>query len=387
MLAKGDTFVFMIKRLLEQEIKDNILTADKVIIVYGPRQVGKTTIIDHIIQTINIPFIKVNADDLIYADVFESRNYKTMMDFIGSHQLLFIDEAQNVKEIGSSIKILHDRNKALKIILSGSSSFDLANKTQEPLTGRTKTFNLFPLSIKELSLAASPFEINQNIDQILTYGLYPEVYSYQNIDDKRNHLLELTEAYLYKDILNLSGIKNNKALKNLLQLLALQVGKTVSINKLSNALNISSETVNNYIDILEKAFIIYRVQGYSKNLAKEISKMDKIYFYDLGVRNAVLGNFSSIRLRADMGGIWENFLITERKKNLSYKRDHTTTYFWRTYTGAEIDYIEEKDGLLHGFEIKMGTRRATVPKSWQENYPNSTFNTINESLYLDWLLN
>lgn len=375
----------MIKRILEQEIKESILTGDKVIIVFGPRQVGKTTIIDHIIQQIDIQAIKVNADDLIYADVFESRNYKTMMDFIGNNQLLFIDEAQNVKEIGASIKILHDRNKSLKIILSGSSSFDLAYKTQEPLTGRTKTFNLFPLSIKELRLSTSAFEINQNLDLILNYGLYPEVYSYTSVDDKRNHLLELTNAYLYKDILNLSGIKNNKALKNLLQLLALQLGKTVSINKLSNALNISSETVNNYIDILEKAFIIYRVPGFSKNLSKEISKMDKIYFYDLGVRNAVLGNFSAIHLRSDNGGIWENFLITERRKNLSYKRDHSKCYFWRTYTGAEIDYLEEKDGLLHGFEIKMGKRKVSVPKSWIENYENASFQTINQENYLDWL--
>lgn len=376
----------MLVRFLKNIIKAQLDSHKKVIILFGPRQVGKTTLVEEIINELGAKTIVANGEEAIYQDIFGSRNFYKMKEFIDDAALLFIDEAQHINDIGINIKILHDKFKDLKIILSGSSSFELANKTQEPLTGRKITHLLYPLSILEIRQTQSIFDIKQEVSNYLKYGLYPEVYTLSSITAKRDHLLELTNAYLYKDVLLLAGIKNPKILRDLLKLLALQVGQTVSINKLANALNITSETVNNYIDVLEKAFVVYRVHGYSRNLSKEISKMDKILFYDVGVRNAILNDFKEIKDRNDAGSVWENFLITERRKRNAYLNVPTDTYFWRTYTGAEIDYIEAKDGNLNAFEIKFNDKIVKAPSTWVNTYKNTTFQTINNVNWVEWVL-
>lgn len=376
----------MITRAIKESIIENITINRKIVVVYGPRQVGKTTLIHELIKELKLKTFFANADEIKHHNTFSSRDLRTMMEVIDDAELLFIDEAQNIDNIGINLKILFDGNPDLKIIVSGSSSFDLTNKLQEPLTGRTITYKLFPISIGELRNDHSIFDLKERKEDYLLYGMYPEVQNLNNKKSKIEALDELTRSYLYKDILQLANIKHSNKLRNLLQLLALQICSTASVNKLSNALDLSSETVNNYLDLLEKTFVIYRLPGYSKNLSKEISKMDKFYFYDNGIRNALLSNFNPLELRNDAGQLWENFIIMERMKKLAYTKSYASSYFWRTYSGAEIDYIEDKDGTLNGFEIKYGKKIAKVPKTWSETYKNSTFTTINKDNWVDWTL-
>ena len=368
----------LIDRRIKNDLQNALLNSKKVIIVLGPRQVGKTTLINQILDDLEVSSVRINGEEHLVRDSFSSFSYQRMMESVGNNNVLFIDEAQNVLEIGTNIKILFDKNKALKILLSGSSSLELANRLQEPLTGRKRIFNLFPLSIGELlDHGYTPLQIRENLNSILKYGLYPEVITQESIKDKATVLRELSTSYLYKDILQLADIKYSNKIHDLLQLIALQIGSTVSINKLSNALNLSAQTIENYINLLEQSFVIFRLRGFSRNLSKEISKMDKIYFYDVGVRNTILNNFSDLHLRNDTGNLWENFLIAERIKANSYDRLHKNIYFWRTYTGAEIDYIEENDGRINAFELKYSNKLSRVPKTWEEQYPQSTFSTVN----------
>lgn len=375
----------MINRTLIKGIQDQLLKEkQKVIVLFGPRQVGKTTLVNEILEQSTFSYLKINAEDIRYNEVFSSSNLDIMMSLVEDNQILFIDEAQMITDIGVNLKILHDAKPNLKIIVTGSSSFELANRMQEPLTGRIVTYKLFPFSIKEISEEQSRFDIAQNRNDYLLYGLYPEVYMLEKKKEKVDLLYHLASSYLYKDILQLLNLKHSEKLSKLLKLLALQLGSTVSINKLANALDMSSETVQNYIDLLEKSFVIFRLSAFSKNKTKEISKSDKIYFYDLGIRNALIENFAPISSRTDIGGMWENFVITERAKKLSYEREYITPYFWRTYNGAEIDYIEEKDQILNAFEIKYGSKKDKLPTTWRENYGES-FQSINESNWVNWV--
>jgi hypothetical protein len=375
----------LINRTLIKGIQDQLLKEkQKVIVLFGPRQVGKTTLVNEILEQSTFSYLKINAEDIRYNEVFSSSNLDIMMSLVEDNQILFIDEAQMITDIGVNLKILHDAKPNLKIIVTGSSSFELANRMQEPLTGRIVTYKLFPFSIKEISEEQSRFDIAQNRNDYLLYGLYPEVYMLEKKKEKVDLLYHLASSYLYKDILQLLNLKHSEKLSKLLKLLALQLGSTVSINKLANALDMSSETVQNYIDLLEKSFVIFRLSAFSKNKTKEISKSDKIYFYDLGIRNALIENFAPISSRTDIGGMWENFVITERAKKLSYEREYITPYFWRTYNGAEIDYIEEKDQILNAFEIKYGSKKGKLPTTWRENYGES-FQSINESNWVNWV--
>ena len=376
----------LIRRIVQKAIENQLDTNNKVIILYGARQVGKTTLVDTILKDRIIKTVKINADEVRYHDVFTSRDLRKMEELVGNNDLLFIDEAQNIQDIGINIKILHDANPMLKIILTGSSSFELANQTSEPLTGRKRTFTLFPISIGELSGQLTGFEIKQKLDEYLRFGLYPDILNTDNIEDKKIRLKELSSSYLYKDVLQLTNIRNSQKIYKLLQLLALQIGSTVSINKLGNSLNTSNDTVERYIDLLEKSYVIFRRSGFSRNLSKEISKMDKIYFYDLGIRNAILDNFATIELRQDSGAMWENFIMAERLKCNNYSNNDKRSYFWRTYTGAEIDMIEEADGKLFAFEIKYNNKTAKTPKTWKETYNDSEFHTINKDNFLEFIV-
>lgn len=375
----------MIPRTINNQIIDRLDNSDKIIVLYGARQVGKTTLVNSILENRKEKILSINADQLKYREVLSSADLNQLKRLVSGYHLLFIDEAQRVSNIGLNLKILHDNLPELKIIATGSSSFELANKISEPLTGRIWTYTLFPVSVLEWSELLNPFEIDERLSEFLTFGMYPELFSYENELDKKDYLGELVQSFLYKDLLELSQIKNSVKIYDLLRLLAHQIGSPVSYNELGQKLGLSTDTVISYIDLLEKVFVIYRMPGFSKNLRKEITKNKKIYFYDIGVRNAILEDFTLPAKRPDIGHLWENFIISERIKRNNYLRAHLNSFFWRTYTGAELDYVEQGAGKLSGFEIKWGDKISNVPKSWIQNYPESDFETINRKNFQDFV--
>jgi uncharacterized protein len=378
--------VDMIKRALYPTLYDRLLNSQQVVLLFGPRQVGKTTLVQDIFATLPGKKLEINADLMPYAEVLSSRELSKLQGLVAGYDYLFIDEAQRIPEIGINLKILHDQIPQLRIIATGSSSLDLASKTREPLTGRTWTHQLFPIGMSELASSHNRFELDALLDEYLIFGGYPGVLNRSNYTDKRNYLVELTSAYLYKDVLELMSIKNPAKMRDLLRLLAYQIGSEVSLNELSNTLKIHRDTVVNYMDLLEKAFVIFRLSGYSRNLRKEISRHDKVFFWDLGVRNALIGNFSPLSGRDDTGRLWENFLLTEHIKTQTYRQIHANRFFWRTYTGAELDYVEERDGQLYGYEFKWGKKNSKAPATWRDVYPNAVFQVVNRDNYLDFLL-
>ena len=380
------TRTMIIIRNLFKPIKNKLVTGNKIIILYGPRQVGKTTLIKTIIDSLNYKILAINADEKKYHEVLSSRDSNKLKAFVSGYDLLFIDEAQRIPDIGINLKIIHDQIPTLKIIATGSSSFELANKVREPLTGRTWTYQLFPIAMRELSQTYNRFELTTELENRLIYGSYPEIFSIPNDQDKTQYLKELSEAYLYKDVLEIANIKHASKLHDLLRLLAFQIGSQVSLSEIGTILSINKETVSSYIDLLEKSFVLFRLHGFNRNLRKEVAKSDKIFFYDLGVRNAIIDNFYPLNQRMDAGALWENFLIIERKKRLAYTLDYANQYFWRLYTGAEIDYIEEKGESLTGYEFKFSSKSIKPLKSWLETYPEAKFNLINKENYLDFVL-
>jgi uncharacterized protein len=375
-----------IERAIKKEVIKNIKESNKISVIYGPRQVGKTTLSEDVIAELNFKTLKINADQEKYIDVLSSRDVDKMRTLVAGYDLLFIDEAQRVPDIGINLKILHDELPSLKIIATGSSSFELANKIHEPLTGRIWTYRLFPLSFHELSAYHNDFELNNFLENALVYGSYPEVWLSENIKSKERQLYEISHSYLYKDMLDLQDVRQSAKIKDLLKLLAFQVGSEVSLSELAGKLGVSRETVGRYIDLLEKVFVIFRLSGFNRNLRKEISKMDKIFFYDLGIRNALIDNFKQLDDRADIGALWENFLIAERMKFLSYENINAGRYFWRTHTGAELDYVEERSAKLYGYELKYGSKRKKAPQAWTENYAGD-FQLINRNNFLGFIKN
>ena len=360
-----------INRSLLPVLKKELQETDKIIILYGARQTGKTTLSNDILHYIRGRKLKINADELKYIDILSSRDLKKMKLLINDYDVLFIDEAQRIPDVGINLKIIHDNMPRLKLLVTGSSSFELANKINEPLTGRTSTYSLFPIALSELKTQYNTFELRDRLEEFMVYGMYPDIFNRNSIKKKEKYLRELSTAYLYKDIFEITQIRNSSKIRDLLRLLAFQIGSEVSLNELGNNLGLNQETVNAYINLLEKAFIIFRLSGFSRNLRKEISKRDKIYFWDLGIRNILIDNLAPISLRNDVGAMWENFIIAERMKYLSYHEIFASSYFWRTYTGAELDYIEEKDGELYAYEIKYKKPKLKPPKTWTDNYSNN----------------
>lgn len=359
-----------IERSLLPVLLKELLETDKILILYGARQTGKTTLADDLLTNVKGKVLKVNADELRYVDILSSRDLPKMKLLTGDYDLLFIDEAQRINDIGINLKILHDNLPRLKLFVTGSSSFDLANKVKEPLTGRTSTYILYPISLLELRKTHNVFELQSRLEEFMIYGMYPELFQYDSSQRKEKYLREMSVSYLYKDVLEIAQIRNTSKIRDLLRLLAFQVGSEVSINELGNSLGLSQETVQSYINLLEKSFIIFRLSGFSRNLRKEISKRDKIYFWDVGIRNTLIDNFSPFSMRNDVGALWENFIIAERMKYLSYNEIFAKSYFWRTYTGAELDYVEEINGRLFAWEIKFKKAKKKAPKAWIENYGN-----------------
>jgi len=376
----------LLPRALTTIITEKLQTSPKGIILYGPRQAGKTTLITEIIRKLNVRTLTVNGDQSKYVDVLASRDGDRLKSLVTGYDLLFVDEAQRIPEIGINLKIILDTIPTVKVVATGSSSLDLASKISEPLTGRVWTYRLYPISMLELSGVYNRFELNTRLEERLVYGSYPEIFSHVGDTEKREYLQNLIDAYLYKDLLELGGIRNSAKIRDLLKLIAFQVGSLVSISELGNALEMGKDTVNRYIDLLEKSFVIFRMPGLSRNLRKEITKMGKIYFYDLGVRNMLIDNLKPLKDRNDTGQLWENFLIVERMKRLAYTQEYASTYFWRTHTGAELDYVEETGGKLYGFEFKYGSKTVKSPSGWRAAYPDASFTCINRDTYLSFVL-
>lgn len=367
----------LIPRTLEPVILKRLKTTSKGIIVYGPRQAGKTTLVNRVIDALKLKTLTVSGDRSRFVDILSSRSLGKIKALLSGYQLLFVDEAQRIPEIGINLKIILDSIPEIKVIATGSSSLDLAGKISEPLTGRTYTYKLFPISAGELSGLNNPAEMEAMRESRLIFGSYPEIFSLDSDREKGEYLQLLSDAYLYKDLLDFGGLKNSAKIRDLLKLISFQVGSLVSLTELAASLEMSKDTVAKYLDYLEKSFVIFRLAGFSRNLRKEITKMDKIYFYDLGVRNVVIGNFKPIKDRDDAGRLWENFLAIERIKRQAARGYIGSNYFWRTYTGAEIDWVEESGGMLSGFEFKYSLKTAKIPPSWKLVYPQADFQTVN----------
>jgi len=362
-----------------------LIIPGKVIVIYGPRRVGKTTLLKRYLETENNSVLFVNGDDIIVRQYLESQSIQTLRDFVGNHRLLVVDEAQYVEKIGLNLKLIVDHIPEIKVIVTGSSSFDLARDVGEPLTGRKYVLKLFPLSQMEISKIEKRHETTASLESRLIYGSYPEVVLIRDNRRREDYLRELIQSYLFKDILALEGIRYANKLVRLLQLLAFQIGKQVSFTELGKQLSMSKNTVERYLDLLEKVFVIYRLSGFSRNLRKEITKSQRYFFYDTGVRNALIGNFNPLAVRNDLGELWENYIITERMKRQEYLRKVTNSYFWRTYDKKEIDLVEERQGRLFGYEVKWKKERVKIPRDWTSGYPDAAFEVIHRENYLKFI--
>ncbi|MBI5417618.1 ATP-binding protein [Candidatus Poribacteria bacterium] len=375
----------LINRVLSSKIENILLKEPKVIILYGPRQAGKTTLIHLITSKIDKKLYFV-GDDLYAQNLFRNNELEALKRVIGDNKILIIDEAQRIDNIGLTLKILID-SLPVTIFVSGSASFDLANKINEPLTGRTKTFLLYPLSYQEVSEKYRQTSNDTAIGEMLRFGMYPKVHTFSSDQEKQDYLYEYINNYLYKDVLMFEDIRKPKKVIDLLTLLALQIGKEVAISELAQNLSMSQKAVLNYLDVLEKMFVIINLRGFSRNLRKEISKTSKYYFMDVGVRNALIRNFNELKLRADAGDLFENWFIIEKYKLSGNLGKPANFYFWRTYDQQEIDLIEERDGKLTGFECKFSPKKElAAPKDWINTYPNSSFETINSNNYFKHLV-
>ncbi len=354
-----------VDRYLRKAINQKLFKG-KTIVVLGQRQVGKTTLVKQILAE-NKDSVFFDGDDSLVRDLFSQNNTELIKRNIGDKKVVFIDEAQRINHIGITAKIIHDNFKDVQLILSGSSALDLNQSIKEALTGRIFQFNMYPISWGELEQHYGFLSAQQQLNDRIVFGMYPDVLNYKG--EEISTLKNLTESYLYKDILALTNIKKPEVLDRLLQALAYQLGNEVSYNELAQLLQINKETVSSYIQLLEKAFIIFTLKPYSKNLRNEIKANKKIYFYDNGIRNAVINAFNPIDLRNDKGALWENFLISERIKHLSYSRQYVNYYYWRTKDQQEVDWVEEKNLAVKGFEFKWSAKaNYRFPKKFVENY-------------------
>lgn len=374
-----------VTRILESRISE-MIEPNKAMLIFGARRVGKTVLMKHIYD--NFPGNKMfmNGEDLDTALLLQKRSVSNYKGVFGEIELLAIDEAQNIPEIGQIIKLIVDEIPGIRVIASGSSSFDLLNKTGEPLVGRSTQFVLTPFSQQELSRRENMLETHRNLESRLIYGSYPEVVLMESSEKKERYLRDIVSSYLLKDILAVDGIKNSAKMQNLLRLVAYQVGSEVSFDELGKQLGMSKNTVERYLDLLEKVFVIYRMGAFSRNLRKEVTKSGKYYFVDNGIRNAIIGAFQPLELRTDAGALWENYIIGEfRKKNFN-SLSYNVLYFWRTYDNQEIDLIEESPSGLTAFEFKWGKKNPKMPKVFAQAYQGSKFFVVNRDNYLDFLL-
>jgi len=375
-----------IRRAIEESIIKK-LQPNKVVVLLGARRVGKTLLLNYLIEnSIHEPYVFFNGEDMAVQALLAQRTAENYKRLLGDKKLLIVDEAQKVEGIGQILKLMVDSIEGLKVIATGSSVFDLANKLGEPLTGRKYTFKLFPLAQMEYSTNESMVQTRAKLEERLIYGCYPELVHLPSNQEKATYLNEMADAYLLKDILEFDGIRNSDKMFDLLRLIAFQIGKEISLDELGRQLAMSRNTVEKYLDLLSKVFVIYKLPGFSRNLRSEITKTNRWYFYDNGIRNALIRNFNPLSIRNDAGELWENYVLAERVKYQSYTNKQMTNFFWRTYEQQEIDWIEESGGKLMAYEIKWNPAKTVrVPPAWTKAYPESSFQVIHPENYLDWI--
>jgi len=372
----------MIEREIGQQIK-NDFNKGKIIVILGARQVGKTTLLDNIVKDEN-DVLMLNCDNYDDRTDLENKTSTELKNLIGRNKIVIIDEAQRVKNIGLTLKIIADMKLSTQVLVTGSSSLEISSQINEPATGRLFEYNLYPLSLRELSKDNSQREEKRLLESRMIYGLYPEIVT--NYTDAKRLLTTLANNYLYKDLFEYKGIKKPEVLHKLIRALALQLGNEVSYNELANTVGVDKTTVENYINLLEKCFVIFKLSSYSRNVRNEIRKGKKIYFYDNGIRNALISNFSPLELRTDTGALWENLMISERIKYNSYNRTYSQMFFWRTQQQQEIDLIEERDGKIMAYEFKWNEKKkASLPTIFQKNYPDTEFKIINRDNYIEFV--
>lgn len=374
----------MFQRHIQKAIEESLFK-NKVIVIYGARQVGKTTMVKEIQKRYEGQSLYLNCDEPDIRNSLSGKTSTQLKSFFGNNRLVIIDEAQRVTDIGLTLKLVFDSFPDIQIVATGSSSFDLANKVVEPLTGRKREFFLPAISVAEILSQYSQIEFKRIIENRILFGMYPGVIVGDSREERKN-IEEIARSYLYKDILQIDTIRNGESVEKLLKALALQIGQEVSYNELAKTVGINKKTVEKYVHILEKAFIIFSLRPYFKNARNELTRLRKIYFCDTGVRNALINNFNSFDTRNDIGVLWENFIIAERMKRNNNYDIEASTYFWRTIDGREIDYLEEAKDILSAYEIKWSQSGSTVPKVFADNYPGVMYNVINKDNFFDFLI-
>lgn len=370
-----------VKTLVQESLVPN-----KVVVLLGPRRVGKTVLINQLLEETIDPYLLLNGEDIATRELFTRRSVENFLQLLDSKRLLVIDEAQKIPDIGRSLKLMIDEIPGLRVLITGSSAFDVENYTGEPLTGRKFTYHLHALADSEYD-QIHPLPIRKDkLHERLVYGNYPELLQLTTKAQKNRYLNDLVNSYLLKDILAFEQIKNSDKIGSLLRLLAFQVGSLVSTTEIGQQLGMSGNTVSKYLDLLSKVFIVHRVGGFSRNLRKEVTKTSRWYFFDNGIRNILVANVNPLALRNDVGQLWENYVISERIKFQQYSGMIVNNYFWRTYDQQEIDWVEERGGQLYGYEFKWSTRKQPKPpKGWRGNYPEAEFTVINPDNYADWV--
>jgi predicted AAA+ superfamily ATPase len=374
----------MIKRAYEP--LDAYQQPNKVLVIYGPRRVGKTTLLQSFLAQTTLRYKLDSGDNIRTQQLLGSQDFSQILAYVEGYELLAIDEAQGIPNVGKALKIIVDQVPDIRVIATGSSSFELAGQVGEPLTGRKRTLALYPIAQGELFSIHNRHELRERLEEFLIFGTYPEVLQAAPRQNKVEIISEIAHSYLLKDILAFDRVRSSRTLLNLLQLLAFQVGSEVTMNELAGQLGVDTKTVGRYLDLLEKAFVLIRVGGFSRNLRGEITNKAKYYFYDNGIRNALIAQFNRLDQRNDIGQLWENFVFVERMKYRAYTSIHANVYFWRTYDQQEIDLVEEREGKLFGYECKWSAQKSVIPpKSWLTGYPNAEFVVITPENYLEFV--
>ncbi len=374
--------------IIERKIQSVLLSylvKGKVNILLGSRRVGKTFLLKKLAQELSLELLWLNAEDADVQAVLQQRSSANYKKLFANTELLIIDEAQVIANIGLILKLIIDEIPNLKVIITGSSAFDLNRSVGEPLVGRGFWHYLYPIAQLELNQLENSLKTKQNLEERLIYGSYPELFQLETFSMKQRYLKELTQSYLLKDIIAFDGIRNAAKIENLLRLIAFQIGKEVSMEELGKQLQLSKNTVEKYLDLLTKVFILKKITGFSQNLRKEITKTVRFYFWDNGIRNALINDFRPLANRQDIGGLWENYLVVERMKLHSYQERNTEFYFWRTYDQQEIDWIEMENQVISAFEFKWSSQKVKIPATFVANYPEATFQVISQDNYLDFI--
>lgn len=376
----------IINRTIYKRLKDQ-LQKGSVVVLYGPRQVGKTFLLNLLKEDLKSEekILFLDGESRVVQERMSVQVPEQLKNYIGDVSLLIIDEAQRIPNVGINLKLIVDHFPDIKIVASGSSSFSLAQKVGEPLTGRKKTMHLFPVSAKEVIETESVNYYHSLFEHFLIFGGLPRLFSLEGRDEQIDYLNDFIDSYLLKDILEIEKVKGSKKLKDLLTLLAFQIGKEVSLTEIGTSLDLHKDTVYRYLDLMEQSFIIVNIRGFSRNLRKEVVKTSRYYFYDNGIRNALINNFNMPHMRNDMGELWENFIVMERIKKQAYTPIYANNYFWRTYDQKEVDWVEERDGKLYGYEIKWGNKPVKEPELWRQTYKEAEYEVINKDNYLDFI--